>query len=205
MTNRNTPNIAVIDHHRLEALGLREIILQVRSRARVTLFKSGEDFLGEQSDVFDIVFSDTETLVLYDYAFRNKPFMIIPLVRNDHNELSGGTFAGDDAVGPRLNTLLGEDDIRRNVTELLDRTKTQKSGQPEGILSGRETEVLRAVASGLTNKEIAEKLNISMNTVMTHRKNITAKLNIKTVSGLTFYALMNHLVSGEEVVKKATE
>ena len=47
--------------------------------------------------------------------------------------------------------------------------------------------------------EIAEHLNISLNTVLTHRKNITAKLGIKTVSGLTFYAIMNGLISGDEI------
>ena len=53
--------------------------------------------------------------------------------------------------------------------------------------------------SGWTNQEIAEHLNISLNTVLTHRKNITAKLGIKTVSGLTFYAIMNGLISGDEI------
>ena len=64
-----------------------------------------------------------------------------------------------------------------------------------GILSQREVEVLRLVASGYINKEIADNLNISLNTVLTHRKNITAKLGIKSVSGLTFYAMMNGLVT----------
>lgn len=58
--------------------------------------------------------------------------------------------------------------------------------------------MLQLVAKGITNKEIADKLNISLNTVLTHRKNITTKLGIKTVSGLTFYAIMNGLLSGEE-------
>ncbi|MGM9756282.1 MAG: response regulator transcription factor, partial [Parabacteroides sp.] len=65
-------------------------------------------------------------------------------------------------------------------------------------LSSREIDVLQLVAKGITNKEIADKLNISLNTVLTHRKNITTKLGIKTVSGLTFYAIMNGLLSGEE-------
>jgi DNA-binding CsgD family transcriptional regulator len=58
-------------------------------------------------------------------------------------------------------------------------------------LSLREIDVLCLVASGLTNKEIADKLNISTNTVLSHRKNITAKLGIKSVSGLSVYAMMN--------------
>lgn len=58
-------------------------------------------------------------------------------------------------------------------------------------LSQREIQVLTLVVSGIINKEIATRLNISLNTVLTHRKNITAKLGIKTVSGLTLYALMH--------------
>ena len=56
------------------------------------------------------------------------------------------------------------------------------------VLSRRELEVLRLVASGLLNKEIAEKLGISHTTVVSHRKNIVGKLGIHTLAGLTVYA-----------------
>jgi DNA-binding CsgD family transcriptional regulator len=65
------------------------------------------------------------------------------------------------------------------------------------ILSNRETDVLKKVALGYSNKEIAEGLHISINTVITHRKNITEKLGIKTIAGLTVYAMMNRLISPE--------
>ena len=68
------------------------------------------------------------------------------------------------------------------------------------VLSDREIEVLKAVALGFSNKEIADQLCISINTVITHRKNITSKLGIKTISGLTVYALLNHLIHAEEVM-----
>ena len=61
-------------------------------------------------------------------------------------------------------------------------------------LSAREKEILVSVAQGLLNKEIADKHNISINTVITHRKNITRKTGIKTVPGLTVYALLNNLI-----------
>ena len=70
--------------------------------------------------------------------------------------------------------------------------KTKKSGLNE--LSQREKEVLIYVAQGMLNKEIAYKLNISIYTVITHRKNITRKTGIKTVAGLTVYALLNNLI-----------
>ncbi|MBQ2549751.1 MAG: response regulator transcription factor [Bacteroidales bacterium] len=61
-------------------------------------------------------------------------------------------------------------------------------------LSSREKEILVCVAKGMLNKEIADYYNISIYTVITHRKNITRKTGIKTVAGLTVYALLNTLI-----------
>lgn len=66
-------------------------------------------------------------------------------------------------------------------------------------LSERECDVLVLVAKGLANKEIADRLNISIHTVMSHRKNITHKTGIKSVAGLTVYALLNNLLDQNDV------
>lgn len=66
-------------------------------------------------------------------------------------------------------------------------------------LSNRETDVLICVAKGMTNKDISDMLNISVHTVITHRKNIVKKTGIKSVSGLTVYALLNNLVEESEI------
>jgi len=66
-------------------------------------------------------------------------------------------------------------------------------------ISPRELDVLKLIAMGLLNKEIADRLNISLNTVLTHRKNITSKLGIKTVSGLTFYCISHGYISAEDI------
>jgi regulator of cell morphogenesis and NO signaling len=68
----------------------------------------------------------------------------------------------------------------------------------EGLTS-RELEVLQLVACGFLNKQIADKLSISLHTVISHRKNITRKLQIKTVAGLTTYALLNGLISSKNI------
>ena len=65
---------------------------------------------------------------------------------------------------------------------------------PDAVIHYR-TEILRLIVQGHTNREIAEELVISHNTVLTHRKNIIAKTGIKTVSGLTFYCIRNGLIS----------
>ncbi len=71
----------------------------------------------------------------------------------------------------------------------------QDSPKNEGNeLSSREKEILICVAKGMLNKEIADLYNLSIYTVITHRKNITRKTGIKTVAGLTVYALLNNLI-----------
>ena len=92
---------------------------------------------------------------------------------------------------------------RKRVVEKLQCFFQEPDGSEEiddsCALSDREIDVLKAVALGYANKEIANQLFISINTVITHRKNITRKLGIKTISGLTVYALMNHIIKAEEV------
>ena len=65
-------------------------------------------------------------------------------------------------------------------------------------LSDREIEVLKLLATGLANKEIADKLFISIHTVVSHRKNITQKTGIKSQAGLTIYAISNKIIRIED-------
>lgn len=66
-------------------------------------------------------------------------------------------------------------------------------------LSQREKEITALVVKGLTNKEIADALFISVHTVITHRRNIARKLEIHSATGLTIYAIMNHIVDLSEI------
>jgi DNA-binding CsgD family transcriptional regulator len=105
----------------------------------------------------------------------------------------------------RFSEIIDPSDHDKNITRKFEKqlsliyTQKEEPDSPEGI-SDREKEVLRLVAVGLTNKEIGDKLFISSHTVITHRKNITAKLGIKTIAGLTMYALINHLIVPEEKI-----
>ena len=60
--------------------------------------------------------------------------------------------------------------------------------------------MLIAIAKGMMNKEIADQMNISIHTVISHRKNITRKTGIKSVSGLTVYALLKDLISEDDLI-----
>lgn len=67
------------------------------------------------------------------------------------------------------------------------------------LLTQREKEVLRLISMGLTNKQIADRLFLSTHTVTTHRKNITGKLGIRSASGLTVYAIVNNIITIDDV------
>ena len=91
-----------------------------------------------------------------------------------------------------------EDDIL--VPMVVRMEEVVAAARPEGEeLSAREKDILVSVAKGKLNKEIADEYNISIYTVITHRKNITRKTGIKTVAGLTVYALLNNLIDMNSV------
>lgn len=70
-----------------------------------------------------------------------------------------------------------------------------------GYLSDRETDVLRLLVTGYSSKEIADRLNISINTVISHRKNISQKTGIKSLAGLTIYAVTKKVISMSSLQK----
>ncbi|HOG18973.1 MAG TPA: response regulator transcription factor [Salinivirgaceae bacterium] len=87
-----------------------------------------------------------------------------------------------------------QDTLFAKLNKWLDDNPNETSQNKES-LTARETDVLRLLAMGKSNKEIADELKISTNTVITHRKNISQKTGIKSVSGLTIYAVTQNLIS----------
>ena len=83
-----------------------------------------------------------------------------------------------------------QNDVTNNLTTMIRKSDTEHA-EP---ISEREKDVIIGVVQGLQNKEIADKLCISVNTVITHRRNIARKLQIHSPSGLTIYAIVNGLV-----------
>ena len=92
-----------------------------------------------------------------------------------------------------------ENDVRRQGGQPVEEPVETQQETTNGVLSEREKEIIVQVVKGLSNKEIAEALFISVNTVMTHRRNIAKKLQIRSAAGLTIYATVNGLVNLDDV------
>ncbi|MBQ7530213.1 MAG: response regulator transcription factor [Paludibacteraceae bacterium] len=116
------------------------------------------------------------------------------------NELMTTVLLGIYQTEEELKTHCAIEDeiLRPALVQKKDRyTERRKTATPKDAseeLSKREKEVLTLVVQGLMNKEIADKLHLSLHTVLSHRKNIAKKLNIHSTAGLTIYAIVNHLV-----------
>ena len=112
-------------------------------------------------------------------------------------------FIEPDALKQYHGSIQIYDDGRKIIRKLRqamdDRPRETESASEGYELTDRESEILVSVAKGMTNKEIADEHHISVHTVISHRKNITRKTGIKTVSGLTVYALLNNLIDQSEI------
>lgn len=97
----------------------------------------------------------------------------------------------------RLERLVKHGDVTRNISNMV----FKKGKHSTETLSEREKEVIIALVQGMSNKEIATHLGISINTVITHRRNLARKLQIHSLAGLTIYAIVNNLVDINAVIK----
>jgi len=89
--------------------------------------------------------------------------------------------------------------IFNKIERLINESHFKEPLIVQNELSKREITILKLVARGMTNKEIADNLFLSAHTVITHRKNITNKLGIKTISGLVVYALLNNIITLNDI------
>ena len=95
--------------------------------------------------------------------------------------------------------------ITTKINRLLHTEEEDEKDSEQETLSQREKEIITCVVKGMTNKAIADKLYLSIHTVITHRRNIAAKLQIHSAAGLTIYAIVNKLVELSEIKDTITD
>lgn len=164
----------------LEAIGLASLLFN-RFNATSSVYDTLDEIPMGQRDKFRL-FVTTDDEFLKNLSFfmpHNDSTVIVSAALTDKGYNVVSPFDDEEKIVSRFGPFFSENDVTEDLNHL-----TQ-----------REITVLQLVVEGLINKEIADRLNISINTVLTHRKNITAKLGIKSVSGLSVYAIMNGIVS----------
>lgn len=188
---RKSKQIAIILPDVLQSTGLQSLLTDYFHPVEIAYFPTFECFASTNGDTYDYYFTQADIFVVNsDFFLPRRSKVIILLCKETRIPTSAGYNY--------LHVCAPQESIIEQMQQLFASEGTF-IGEKNKELSGRETDVLQLIVKGSTNKDIADKLNISLNTVLTHRKNITAKLGIKTVSGLTFYAIMNGLVSSEQL------
>ena len=196
----NKPEIANIESNTLTCLGLKSILEEIIPMATIRTFHSFNELMDDTPDMYAHYFISAQIYVEHNAFFLPRKRKTIVLAGDSHQfQLSGV---------PILNIYQAEEQLVKDILKLhqhahhdgypvKDMPPTPPTTGHE--LSAREIEVLVLITKGLINKEIADKLNIGLTTVITHRKNITEKLGIKSVSGLTIYAVMNGYVEADRI------
>lgn len=198
------PRIAIVCQNTLTAMGMSQLLTSVIPVVKICTYRSWEELSSQCPEDF-VHYFITPDILLQDFQFfherASKTFLI---TEQTDSHLLPREFR-------RINPSLPEDELTKvflrmeqsahgkgqHIPEKIRRQLMSEQGQTE--LTPRETEILKEVARGKLNKEIAESLHISLTTVISHRKNITGKLNIKSASGLTIYAVTHGLLNIDEI------
>lgn len=126
------------------------------------------------------------------YKRDNPDTKVVALVSGYFDNKTLSEFDGSISIFDELDT------INDTITAILHIEEDEEAIETEQ-LSQREKEIIGCVVKGLTNKAIAEKLSISIHTVITHRRNISKKLQIHSSAGLAIYAIVNKIVELQDI------
>ncbi|MBO7284719.1 MAG: response regulator transcription factor [Bacteroidales bacterium] len=200
MTTNEKKKIILITPSKIIARGINAILSDYgdfRLEAILSdISRENENVLKNTS--VDIIIIDTG---LWGYSSRRQ-FRSLISEYSDAAIIGVNTLALDEEskkLYDELFSIYDAPSVIINKLRAANTSEREQSEQNKNELSIREQEILVCVAKGMLNKEIADKFNISIHTVITHRKNITKKTGIKTVAGLTVYALLNNLIDPNSI------
>jgi DNA-binding NarL/FixJ family response regulator len=189
--------ITIIEPSEIVSSGLKHLIEYAGIFQVVKIFRNLQEYAEPQNGKPDIIIVNPSIVIANGFdspksiaAKENTAFVAINYGAYDDEILRSydgniGIFNTSEQIEKKLQGALK-----------ISSDKEQEDGSNE--LSTRECEILTAVAKGKTNKEIADEFNLSIHTVISHRKNISHKLGINSIAGLTIYAVMNKLLDVED-------
>ena len=183
------PLIAVLTPNILTGIGLKAILEKVIPVAEVELYSSVEA-LGESSpERFSHCFVALQLYRRHREQFAALGRRVILLGGGEPHEEEPGMHS--------LNICQSEEELIRDLVQMHRHAHPGRGMAPHPVeqrseqLTDREAEVLRLLARGRINKEIADEMGIGLTTVITHRRNMMEKLRLKSVAELMLYAIRN--------------
>jgi DNA-binding CsgD family transcriptional regulator len=186
--------VAIVDPNTLAAVGLKQLLQNVMPIMTIDIFGSLAELEASHPDDYFHYF------VAMNIVVENRPFFSQRRHKTIVLTLSLDTMSQLSEFHS-LCVNMPEQQVVRSLLMLQQHAHSGGKNLPEmphalrqKILSDREIEVMSLIVQGFINKEIADQLNISLTTVITHRKNIMDKLGMKSVSALTIYAVMHGYV-----------
>lgn len=192
------PAIAVIAPSILTALGMKSILEKIIPMAEVEVFNDMHALEESGMERYFHFFTAAPLFVRHSALFRPYRRRVILL--------AGGSVPPELADMRRLNILRSEEELVRDIMHMhrsvhhdAHDPAPDASASQGPVLSAREAEVLALIARGHINKEIAQRLGIGLTTVISHRRNLMEKLGIRSVSGLTLYAVTRGYVEADEL------
>lgn len=193
------PKIAIIDPNTLAVLGLKAILESAMPMVQIETFGSLDALEAKDVDTFFHYFVATNVVLSNRQFFvsRRQKTIVLTTSKDPNSQLSDFHCICINQNEERLikSLLALEQSAHANGRNLPPVPKAQEMK----VLSDREIEVLSLIVEGNINKEIADRLNIGLSTVITHRKNIMDKLGLKSVSALTIYAVMHGYVDVNKI------
>lgn len=191
-----SPEIAILDRNIMTCIGVKSVIQKVLPNATVRVFTDFMQFADDTSDVYFHYFVNPETVREHLSFFIERKWKTI-LLGVDLNPLPElKVFKVLDCAQPNesqmLDVFMRFLDSAHHAGKNMPHEYWEKVENGQGdVLSAREKQVLALLAKGCTNQQVAEKLGISYNTVLTHHKHILSKLELKGTANLALYAVMN--------------
>ncbi|MBR1838362.1 MAG: helix-turn-helix transcriptional regulator [Bacteroidaceae bacterium] len=216
-----TPRIAIIAQNTLSAIGLASLIEQMMPVGEVCMYESLSELAratgagyNAADDPFVHYFITAQTLLEHARFFLPRRMKTIVLVQ-------GTEAAGLPEGFVQIDVAQSRDQLLKQLMTLhahahgsmskhphhlpaphdhaprRDTARAELAAKP--LLTRRETDVLRSLVRGKSNKEVAEALGIGITTVITHRNNLTTKLGTRSLAALTVYAVSHGIIGVEEI------
>lgn len=199
--NRTDKSFAFIGSAHIIQYGISTLIREHLGAHRISAYKDPGLLNNFPSEQFpDVILIDAGIIESNTKIINSlrKEFPQTPWIGYQYQFINSGLIQICDDIISIDQTL---DEIVASISKSI--TIDRESGEElkSGILSDRETDVLRLLVTGHSSKEIADRLNISINTVISHRKNISQKTGIKSLAGLTIFAVSRKVISMSSLQK----